>query len=112
MGAAPERQVEVWTCGEEQTVAAVRYPASSYFLPFTHAFRGIYPAVTARAPVFPSALRRAFDLDRWLYAPVGRGVERLAHAAGRTHPGVAQIYLMWIVLGAVVVVAVLLLTVR
>jgi hypothetical protein len=68
--------------------------------------------VEARAPAFPPSLRRAFDLDRWLYAPAARAVERAARAAGRTHPGVAQIYLTWIVVGAVVVVAILLLTVR
>jgi len=111
-GAARVREVDVWTGGEEHTIPAVRYPASSFFLPFKHAFQGIYPTVEGRAPVFPPSLRRAFDLDRWLYAPVARAVERAAHAAGRTHPGVAQIYLTWIVVGAVVVVAILLLTVR
>jgi hypothetical protein len=82
------------------------------FLPFKHAFQGIYPSGRARAPVFPPAVRRALDLDRWLYTPLGRLVERTTHAAGRTHPGVPQVYLFWIVLGAIAVVAIILLTVR
>ena len=111
-GAAGVRDVDVWLGGEEHALASVRYPASSYFLPFKQAFRGIYPTVQARAPAFPPSVRRILDLDRWLYAPVGRAVERTAHAAGRTHPGVPQVYLFWIVLGAVAVVAIILLTVR
>lgn len=111
-GAARVRQVDVWTGGEVQMIPTVRYPASSFFLPFKHAFRGVYPTVAARAPVFPPSLRRVFDLDRWLYEPAARAVERAARAAGRTHPGVPQIYLLWIVVGAVAVVAILLLTVR
>jgi NADH:ubiquinone oxidoreductase subunit 5 (subunit L)/multisubunit Na+/H+ antiporter MnhA subunit len=111
-GAAKIRQVDVWTCGEEQPIAAVRYPASSFFLPFRQAFRDLYPTVEGRAPAFPPALRRAFDLDRWLYGPAARAVDRTARAAGRTHPGVPQIYLLWIVVGAAVVVTILFLTVR
>jgi formate hydrogenlyase subunit 3/multisubunit Na+/H+ antiporter MnhD subunit len=111
-GAAPTRDVEVWLGGEVHPVSEVRYPASSFFLPFKHAFQGIYPSGRARAPHFPPPVRRALDLDRWLYAPLGRAVERTAHAAGRTHPGVPQVYLSFIVLGAIVVVAIILLAVR
>jgi hydrogenase-4 component B len=111
-GAARVRQVDVWTGGEEQPIPAVRYPATSYFLPFKQAFRDIYPTVQGRAPAFPLALRRAFDLDRWLYGPAARAVDRTAHAAGRTHSGVPQVYLLWIVVGAAAVVTLLFLTVR
>lgn len=111
-GGAPARQVDVWTGGEVQPVSTVRYPGSSLFLPFKHALRGVYPTFTARAPAFPPALRRALDLDRWLYEPVARAVDRAARAAGRAHAGVPQLYLLWILLGAAVVVAILLLTVR
>ena len=111
-GGAPERQVDVWTGGEVQPIHTVRYPGSSLFLPFKHAFHGVYPTFTARAPAFPRPLRRAFDLDRWLYDPVARSVDWAARAAGRTHAGVPQLYLLWMLLGAAVVVAILLLTVR
>jgi len=111
-GAAKVRHVEVWTCGEEHSPSLVRYPASSFFLPFKQAFRGIYPTVRVRAPAFPAFLRKALDLDRWLYVPIARAVERTAFGVGRTHAGIPQLYLLWIVVGAAVVVAVVLFAVR
>jgi hydrogenase-4 component B len=111
-GAAPVRRVDVWTCGEEHPISAVRYPASSFFLPFKHAFRGIYPTVEARAPAFPPWLRRAFDVDSWFYFPVGKAVDRGARGFSRTHVGIPQMYLLWIVAGAVAVIGILLIFVR
>lgn len=108
-GAAQVRHVEVWTCGEEHSASSVRYSASSLFAPFKQAFHGIYPTVRARAPRFPPRLRSLLDLDRWLYMPVARGVEQAASEAGRIHSGIPQVYLLWIVVGAVVVVGVALL---
>ena len=110
-GGAAAREVPVWTCGEEEAAAATRYPAAGFYLPFKQAFHGIYPTPHLRAPPFPESLRRAFDIDRWLYLPFARGVQRSARLAGRTHPGVPQVYLLWIVLGAVLVVAIILWTV-
>lgn len=107
-GAAKVREVPVWTCGELDSSAAVRYPASSFYLPFKHAFAGIYPALHARVPQFPGALRRAFNVDTWLYRPVVRAVDGLARGVSRSHVGVPQVYLLWIAVGAVVVVAVML----
>jgi hydrogenase-4 component B len=112
MGGAARRDVPVWTCGEEVEVSVTRYPASSFYLPFKQAFHGIYPQPHLRAPRFPASARRLFDVDRWLYQPVARAVQRSAYAAGRTHSGIPQVYLLWIVVGAVAVVAIILLTVR
>jgi hydrogenase-4 component B len=112
MGGAAHRDVPVWTCGEEVEVSVTRYPASSFYLPFKQAFHGIYPQPHLRAPRFPASARRLFDVDRWLYQPVARAVQRSAYAAGRTHSGIPQVYLLWIVVGAVAVVAIILLTVR
>ena len=100
------RSVPVWYCGEEHTAAEARYRASSFFLPFRHAFQGVYPVVRLRAPRFPARLRRLLDFDRWLYLPAAHGFERAAAGVSRTHVGTPQIYLLWIVVGAIVVVAV------
>ncbi len=43
-GGAKTEIVPVWYCGEEHAAATVRYPASSFYLPFKHAFQGIYPS--------------------------------------------------------------------
>jgi hydrogenase-4 component B len=112
LGGAARRDVPVWTCGEQLDPSVTRYPASSFYLPFKQAFHGIYPQPHLRAPLFPASARRLFDVDRWLYQPVARAVQRSAYAAGRTHSGIPQVYLLWIVLGAVAVVAIILLTVR
>jgi hydrogenase-4 component B len=100
-GGAKVREVPVWTCGEEHAAATVRYPASSFYLPFKHAFAGIYPTFHLRAPAFPAWLRRAFDVDSWLYRPLAGLVERSARGVSRSHVGVPQVYLLWIVAGAV-----------
>ncbi|MFH1766153.1 MAG: proton-conducting transporter membrane subunit, partial [Gemmatimonadota bacterium] len=108
-GGAKTRKVPIWTCGEEEKPGALRYPAGSFYLPFKHAFRGIYPAFKVPAPAFPASLRRALNPDRWLFLPVARWVERSSRTVARSHVGVPQVYLLWIVLGAVAVVTVILL---
>ena len=109
LGGAQTRSVPVWFCGEEHPPATVRYPASSFYLPFKHAFQGIYPGARVHVPKFPAPLRRALDFDRWLYTPTAEAVDRGADRVSRTHVGIPQIYLLWIVIGAVVVTGILLL---
>jgi hydrogenase-4 component B len=110
-GGAQVRAVPVWTCGEEEEPEALRYGAGSFYLPFKHAFQGLYPSFQARIPLFPRALRQALNPDGWLYFPLARWVERSSRTVARSHVGVPQAYLLWIVLGAVVVLAVILLAV-
>jgi hydrogenase-4 component B len=107
-GGAQVRQVPVWNCGEEHGSAEVRYRASSFYRPFRQAFAGIYPAPRLAPPRMPPALRRALDLDTWLYLPSAATVERAARRVSRTHTGVPQVYLLWTVVGVVVVVGILL----
>jgi len=108
-GGAQVREVPIWTCGEEEAPSALRYSAGSFYLPFKHAFRGVYPSFPIRAPGFPPGLRRALNPDGWLYLPLARWVERSSRAVSRTHVGVPQVYLLWIVVGAVAVVTMFLL---
>ena len=108
-GGAPVRSAPVWYCGEEHAPATVRYPASSFYLPFKHAFQGIYPSGGIHAPKFPAPLRRALDFDQWLYTPTIKVIDRAAGRVSRTHVGTPQIYLLWIVIGAVIVTGILLL---
>ncbi len=108
-GGAQVRTVPVWYCGEEHTSAAVRYPASSFYLPFKHVFQGIYPSGRVHVPKFPAPIRRLLDFDRWLYAPTVKVIETAADQVSRTHVGTPQIYLLWIVIGAIVVAAIMLL---
>ncbi|MCW5977732.1 MAG: hypothetical protein KIT09_06625 [Bryobacteraceae bacterium] len=105
-GKARTRSVPVWYCGEEHGPETVRYPAGSYYLPFKHAVQGVYPAAKLPAPRLPVQVRRLLDLDRWLYMPAAHAIEKAAGGISRTHAGAPQIYLLWIVLGAIVVAAI------
>jgi hydrogenase-4 component B len=107
-GGAQVRSAPVWYCGEEHAPAMVRYPASSFYLPFKHAFQGIYPSGRVHVPRFPAPLRRALDFDQWLYAPTINIIDRAAGRVSRTHVGTPQIYLLWIVIGAIVVTGIML----
>ena len=108
-GGAHVTSVPVWYGGEEHPAALVRYPASSFYVPFKHAFQGIYPSGTVRAPRFPAPIRRALDFDRWLYVPAVKAIDKAADRVSRTQAGIPQIYLLWIVIGAVIVTGILLL---
>jgi len=108
VGGAQRRSVPVWYCGEEHAPALVRYPASSFYLPFKHAFQGIYPSAKVHVPRFPAPLRHALDFDHWLYAPSAKAIGLAAGRVSRTHVGIPQIYLLWIVIGAIVVAGILL----
>lgn len=102
LGGATVRQVPVWTCGEEHDSGLVRYPASSFYLPLKQALAGVYPRIGLRPPPFPLPLRRSLELDGWFYSPLARLMERVSHSTSRLHVGVPQVYLLWIVLGAMV----------
>ena len=106
-GGAQSRTVPVWYCGEEHAPAMVRYPASSFYLPFEQVFQGIYPSGRVQAPRFPARLRRALDFDQWLYTPTVRAIDTAADRISRTHVGIPQIYLLWTVIGAIVVTGIL-----
>jgi len=106
-GASKTRSVTVWYCGEEHDADTVRYPASSFYLPFKHAFQGIYPSPKVHVPRFPAPLRRALNFDQWLYTPATKAIDKLADRVSRTHVGIPQIYLLWIVIGAILVTGIL-----
>jgi len=110
--AAKVRSVPVWYCGEQHAAATVRYPAGSFYLPFKHAFQGVYPAARLPVPRMPALIRRVLDLDRWLYMPSVHAIEKAADGVSRTHVGTPQVYLLWIVVGAIVVAAITLMVAR
>lgn len=108
-GGAETREVQIWTCGEEEEPEALRYAAGSFYLPFKHAFQGVYPSFRLSPPRFPAVLRRALNPDAWLFLPIARWVERSSRNVAKSHVGVPQLYLLWMVLGAVAVVVLILL---
>ena len=112
-GGAKVRSVPVWYCGEEHAPATVRYPASSFYLPFKHAFQGIYPAAKLSGAANAGAHSpRCSILTDGCIRPSAHTVERAADGVSRTHVGTPQIYLLWIVIGAIVVAAITLMVTR
>jgi hydrogenase-4 component B len=107
LAGAPAREVECWYCGEEHADDLVRFRAQGLFSSFNRVFAGIYPTVRLPRMRFPRALERAFDLDSWLYGPLIRGGGGLADRLSRTHSGIPQMYMLWQVVGVIVVLALL-----
>jgi hydrogenase-4 component B len=105
-GAAKVRSVPVWTCGEPHHPSIVRYRASSYYLPFKQVFSRIYPSFELPTLRLPQRVRRTMEIDAWCYGPVVRLVERSATVLSKTHTGTPQMYLLWIAVGATLVVGV------
>jgi hydrogenase-4 component B len=130
LGAAERRAVSVWHCGAlvdgerarymvvepktEPSTAGLeaRYQAHGLYDAFKTAFRSIYPSMPLPRMPYPRRLMSVFDADTWLYRPLVRAADWLTHRFSRTHSGVPQQYLMWQLLGLVVVVIVLALWAR
>ncbi|UCH34322.1 MAG: oxidoreductase [Armatimonadota bacterium] len=109
---APVREVGSWYCGEEHADELVRFRAQGLFAPFNRAFSGIYPTIRVPRVSFPRIVERVFDLDGWLYGPLIRGGGKLAERLSRTHIGIPQMYMLWQVVGMIVVLALLFLLLR
>jgi hydrogenase-4 component B len=112
LGGAARRTVSGWNCGVDIPSELVRYQARSFYGPFKKAFSRLYPMVGVPKMGYPNGLARLFDIDSWLYGPLvrfGRGIsERLSH----THVGIPQMYLIWQVAGAALVLTALFLMLK
>jgi len=112
LGGAPVRKVECWYCGEEHADELVRFRASGFYGPFKHAFERVYLRVPLPRVRFPRILERVFDLDAWLYEPAVRAGGKLAERLSRTHVGIPQMYMLWQIIGMIIVLALLFLVLR
>jgi len=112
LAGGPVREVECWYCGEEHADELVRFRAQGVFSSFNRTFAGIYPTVRVPRLTFPRVVERVFDLDGWLYGPMVRAGGRFAERLSRTHVGIPQIYMLWIVVGVIIVLALLTLVLK
>ncbi|MBW7934523.1 MAG: hypothetical protein H3C62_13150, partial [Gemmatimonadaceae bacterium] len=106
-GGATARDVPVWACGEEENPEWLRYRADSLYRPFKDALHIKPPRVRLPEVAVPGFLARVVDIDRWLYRPLVRGTEEAARGMSRTHVGIPQVYLLWIIVGAIAVLAII-----
>jgi hypothetical protein len=75
--------------------------------PFRRAFERVYVVTGVPKAGYPVSLARIFDVDGWLYGPLARAGGRVAERFSRSHVGIPQWYLMWQVVGVVVVLVAL-----
>jgi len=101
------RRVPVWYGGEDVPAEVGHFHAHGMYEPFRRAFERVYLVTGVPRAGYPASLARVFDLDSWLYGPLVRAGERVAQRFSRSHVGIPQWYLMWQVVGVVVVLVAL-----
>jgi len=106
---AKVREVPAWYGGEQIPDEQIRFHAHGFYRPFADAVRNVYPALGVPRAARPRALEAALDTDVWLFRPLVASGRRVVEAIRRTHVGLPQMYLIWQVLGAVAVLAALVL---
>lgn len=107
LGQAKSRETAGWYGGEEALPDEVRYRAHGFCLPFKEIFAKVYPSLPAPSIQSMGFLRNVLNLDRWLYDPLVRTGGRVTDRISRTHSGAPQLYMVWQLVGVVVVLTVL-----
>ncbi len=115
-GAAPVRQTALWYCGEGHRPQDVKFSAFSLYLPFKHFFtirvggyeqEGVYPVLRMPRVRLRTELTRVFDADRCFYNPVVRWSMGFMERFSRLHVGIPQVYVVWMVIGALLAILIL-----
>lgn len=106
------RVVPVWYGGEMVPADVGHFHPHGLYEPFRRAFERVYLTTGLPRGGYPEGLARVFDVDSWLYGPLVRAGGRLAERVSRSHVGIPQWYLVWQVVGVVVVLTALFLLVR
>jgi len=117
-GGASVRVDETWYCGEKHLDEEVRYKAHGFYLAFLQFFgirigkyesKGVYPKFTLPKIRLSeqNVVKRIINIDNWFFYPITRGFMQFMHSFSATHAGLPQIYLLWLVVGALIAVLVL-----
>ena len=85
---------------KEETI----YQASSYYRPLKQYFNRLNLDFIPEKLEFKADLTRAFNLDRWLYYPISASIIAASRWFARSHVGIPQVYLLWIVVGVVITI--------
>jgi hydrogenase-4 component B len=117
-GRANVRLVETWYGGLKHLPADTAYRAHSFYRPFKQVFtfqvkniefRGLYPTTFPLPKLsMPKGVRTFLNPDQWFYYPVGRLFMKLTRGFAKSHTGNLQLYLLWIAVGVILVIAILL----
>ena len=114
---ARERVADTWYGGRVHEGAEVHYSSLSFYAPFKKyfAFRmwgidfeGLYPKTFPLPRLrMPGVVTKVLDIDRWLYYPVANGFMKLDRWFSGVHVGIPQVYVLWMILGAIAAIIVL-----
>jgi len=117
-GGAKVRKVETWYGGREHIPADVSYRGHSFYMPFKQVFsfkvrrvqfQGLYPTSLPLPKVtMPKGLRLLLHPDQWFYYPIANLFMKLNRGLSKSHTGVPQMYLLWIVIGAILTLVIIL----
>jgi NADH:ubiquinone oxidoreductase subunit 5 (subunit L)/multisubunit Na+/H+ antiporter MnhA subunit len=99
----PVRPAEIWSCGEKVESDLIRYRAASFYRSFTDNLAFLYRNRSWPQLKLPVGLAGVLDFDRWIYFPIARGFMWFSQLLSRMHRGRPQIYLLWQVIGIVLV---------
>ncbi len=103
IGKPQRRTVPLWNCGEVYEPDDVRYRAASYYVPMVSFFeRLVYPELPTLHIKRPERLHKGLDFDHLLYYPLVNLVVRISQKFRRTHVGIPQVYMLYQVIGIVV----------
>lgn len=108
VGRAPARETESWYGGEQAEPDEVRFKAHGFCLPFKEAFTVVFPRIETPRIRLISSVQKLLNFDAWLYRPITDWLGTLADRLSRTHTGVPQVYMIWQLIGMILVFAILL----
>jgi hydrogenase-4 component B len=103
------RRVPVWMGGAATGPGPAPINALGFFVPLREAMRHAYPSLRFRALALPRWIVPAVNADRWLYRPAARAGLRVGAAMQDAHTGTAHRYIVWQLVGALTLIAVLVL---
>jgi len=109
IGKPVKRAVPLWTCGEIYETEEVRLRAENYYVPLVSHFEGlVYPEPPSAKIKRPHKIYKGLDLDEVLYYPSVDLVLRFFQKFRHTHVGTPQVYLLYQMVGILILVVAIL----
>lgn len=107
------RAVPVWYCGEEYSPEEVRFKSQSFYVPIENALAFFtYPKYPTVKVGRPERLRKGLDFDKYVWYPFVGLLIKFSQKFRKTHVGIPQQYMLWVVAGIILVITILFLMVR
>lgn len=111
-GGAPVRASETWACGELVAADEMRPRGAGYFWALSRYLARVYTQIGL--PTFASGQQRwqTLESDRWGFERLSGGLWAVARGLARLQSGLVQHYVLWQLLGAIIIALVVLLASR